>query len=409
MSGADTRPAGAGICYVLDRFPVLSQTFVSNEVAELRRLGHEVGVVTARPPVRHWTAADDLGSPGRRQGGNAALAHLRVLARRPRRYLAYLRVLAEVPLRDAAFALWAPQVAVDPGLAPGALLHTHFAFRGASFARALAALTGSPRSVTTHANDLFTQERHLPARLAGARVLTISAFNQRFLRERGVASEVSHCGVDPAALTERAAQAAQADVPAYDVAFVGRLVEKKGPLAFVEAVARLQAATDAPVRAVMVGDGPLLEDCRRLAARLQSPVELVGACPPDRTLAVLSRARCLCLPARRDTGGDQDGIPVVLMEAMALGTPVVTTAVSGIPELVAPDAGWVLDPGLPDLPGHLALALGQCLAERLSDPARARWRADRARDIVAHGFTLRGQASAVAATAAGASTRSVAR
>jgi glycosyltransferase involved in cell wall biosynthesis len=146
----------------------------------------------------------------------------------------------------------------------------------------------------------------------------------------------------------------------------------------------------------MVGDGPLGDDCRSLAHRLGCPVELTGALTGRATLEVIAASRCLCLPARRDDRGDQDGIPVVLMEAMALGTPVVTTAVSGIPELVRPTAGWLVDDRALDVVGDLARALHECLSA--PDVAAARSRV--ARGIVAGEFTLRAQALGVAAIAA---------
>jgi colanic acid/amylovoran biosynthesis glycosyltransferase len=391
-----TSPAGGpGILYVLDRFPVLSQTFVSNEIRELRRLGHRVAVVTARPPLRLWDADTDLDADGTPARG-LLRAHLTALRRAPRRYLSYLRVLAGSAPGDVPFLLWAP-LAARAG-SGHQHVHTHFAFRAAAFARGVTALLGCSRSVTTHANDLFVHEGSLRGRLAGARVLTISQFNRRFLADRGIDSQVNHCGVDPAGLRRTADGSPLAQDPSTraDVLFVGRMVAKKGPLAFVEAVHGLQAATGTSYRAAMVGEGPLLADCRALADRLGCRIELTGSLPAEETVARLARARVLCLPATRDEAGDQDGIPVVLMEAMALGTPVVTTSVSGIPELVQPDAGWLVDAGAEDVPHLVTAALAECLG----DPALAEGRAARAREVVDRGFTLRQQALNVAAVAA---------
>lgn len=386
-------PSAGRVVYVLDRFPVPSQTFVANEVSELRALGHHVRVVTSRPPLRVWDPTSPLTAEGgRRVRRSAVAAHLHFVRGDPRRYVAYLRVLWDSPFRDGVFLLWAPAAAVEIGTSDH--VHTHFAFRAAAFARGVSALLGSSRSVTTHANDIFVHEHALPRRLAGARVLTISDFNRRYLAERGIGSVVNHCGVDVDALDEVAGRA-RAGRQVADIAFVGRLVDKKSPLLLIEAVDRLRRLTGETYRLVMVGDGPLWDACRSLARRLDCPVELTGALSGPATLDVIAASRCLCLPSRPDERGDQDGIPVVLMEAMGLGTPVVTTTVSGIPELVRPTAGWLVDDSADDVAGELARALHECLSA--PDVAAARSRV--ARGIVAAEFSLRAQALGVVAEA----------
>jgi colanic acid/amylovoran biosynthesis glycosyltransferase len=378
-------PAGAptALLYVQERFPVLSETFVTSEIQRLREWGVRVSVATSRPPLRLWGPDRTLDTPGAHVRAGVR-AHLHWLARSPRRYLSYLSVLARAPMADKPFVLLAPAVARSVAGMGVEHVHTHFAFRAASVARGVAALLGVPRTVTTHANDIFVRTGQLRARLADARVLTISGYNQAFLGQLGISSRVNHCGVDGALLTAPGAGATERST---DLLYVGRMVAKKGPLTFLETVAALRerGATDLRVR--MVGDGPLRIRGELYAAAHSIPVEFVGALTPGETLDEIQRARVLCLPCQRADDGDLDGIPVVLMEAMAAGTLVVSTTVSGIPELVGTDAGWLVDAEAGDLPERLAEAVLEAL-----DPAASTRRTGRAVERVRAGFTLEAQA-----------------
>jgi maltose O-acetyltransferase len=396
--GQDAVPAGAptDVLYVQERFPVLSETFVVSEIEQLRDWGVRVSVATSRFPAREWGPDRSLDADGGHVHTGVA-AHLHWLVRAPRRYVAYLGVLARAPLSDKPFVLLAPGVARVAAARGVQHVHTHFAFRAASVALGVATLLGRPRTVTTHANDIFVGTGRLRARLAGARVLTISKYNQAILGQLDIPSRVNHCGVDGARLPRASADV---DERTTDLLFVGRMVAKKGPLDFLDMVRVLQTRGAGELRVRMVGDGPLRARAEAYAAQHSLPVEFTGALAPGETLAQIQRARVLCLPCRRAEDGDLDGIPVVLMEAMSAGTSVVSTKVSGIPELVGTDAGWLVDA---DGDG-LAAALADAVLEAL-DPAAARTRSARAVERIHAGFTLEAQARGVLEEAGQAATR----
>lgn len=393
-AATDERRGAVRILYVQERFPVLSETFVRNELARLRALGVATSVTTARRPLESWDPRAPLTAPGAPVGTSlrsCAIAHLAWVRRAPRRYATYLCVLAGAPLKDKPFVLLAPVIAQEALGESVTHVHTHFAFRGASVARGVATLLGVTRSVTTHANDIFVRSRFLRSRLRGARVLTISEHNREFLAARGISSTVNHCGID---LPE--APPAQRHARTTDVVFVGRLVTKKGPLELLAAVAEL-VGRGRRLTVRVVGDGPLREECEELACVIALPVTFLGSLDAEATLTEIRSARVLCLPCQVAPDGDVDGIPVVLMEAMANGTAVVTTRVSGIPELVDEGSGWLVEPGpgwVTELADAVEAALDGDDAERRTASARA---------AVTRSFTLDDQARGVLAAAGVAS------
>ncbi|GIM91206.1 glycosyltransferase [Paractinoplanes toevensis] len=157
----------------------------------------------------------------------------------------------------------------------------------------------------------------------------------------------------------------------WDVAFVGRFVEKKGTDDLVAALAAL--GPDKP-RAVLVGDGPLLPAIRAYAERLHVNADFLGSRPPSEVHQVLLQSRMLAAPSRTAADGDTEGLPTTIMEAAALGLPVVATRHSGIPEAVTDGETGLLGPE-GDRPA-LAAGIGRLLAdpdlrERLGKQARA--------------------------------------
>ena len=147
---------------------------------------------------------------------------------------------------------------------------------------------------------------------------------------------------------------------------VSRLVPKKGIDTLLTAFGML--ADDRPtVDLEIIGDGPL-RDALQAQARalgLEERVCFRGPLPSADVQEALRRCAMLVLPCRIDESGDRDGLPTVLLEAMACGTPVVTTDIVGLPELVRPDETGLLVP--PDAPAGLAVAIESLL----DDPVRA--------------------------------------
>jgi glycosyltransferase involved in cell wall biosynthesis len=229
----------------------------------------------------------------------------------------------------------------------------------------MAALTGLSYSVTTHAFDIFLPNAHRTENLRRAsHVVTISEFNRRHLATIGVAKEIAliPCGLDLSQFAP--GERHQRGYPT--IAAVGRLDPIKGFLVLIDACALL-TQRGVEFKCDIIGDGPQRSELAARIARhgLNDRVRLLGALEQQQVRTRVAAARVFTLPCIRLPNGDQDGIPVSLMEAMALRVPVVTTPVSGIPELVKDGlSGVLVRPGDPE-----ALAAG--ILRVLTDDALA--------------------------------------
>ena len=249
-------------------------------------------------------------------------------------------------------------------------IHAHFAAHPAEAAWALAAFTEASYSVTAHAYDLFVNTRGLDRRVSGARfVVCISEYNRRFLKARcngGVEFPLVHCGV-PTREMRRPAHAP--DAQSTRLIMVSSFQPKKGHAVLVKALQGSPALES--VRLDLVGTGPLEPTIKGLvvAAGLDDRVTFHGDQPEDAVRRMVADSDILVQPSVVAPNGDMDGIPNTLIEAMALGIPVVTTSVSGIPELVIDGVtGVVVRSG-----DHEELAAG--LQRVIEEPEAARKRA----------------------------------
>jgi colanic acid/amylovoran biosynthesis glycosyltransferase len=316
------------VLYLLRYYPTLTETFVYREISGLQRRGVELAVGSfggrGDGALQDELPTVELLCPPTTPAYLPLLAQLApVLATsRGRGVLAWLR--GRMRAKDALKALWLASRARGFDH-----VHVHFAGEAATWALAARRLWGVPYSVTVHAVDLFKPRPELGELLAEAHaVLAISRYNQRLLAERfGVAARLVHCGVPP----WPGAPPAPARQPLVVVA-VGRWVPKKGFDLLVRAV----ESCSAPVRLLLVSDAP--------AAVASERVRCLGLLPPGELRAVVARAGLVAMPCREAPDGDLDGIPVVLMEALSAGLPVLTTPVSGIPELVDEAVGWLVPP-----------------------------------------------------------------
>jgi glycosyltransferase involved in cell wall biosynthesis len=367
--------------YLLDRYPSPTQTFVSNEIDELRRQGVHISVVAVEegqsneetpPPLIALRAA----SPTRSE---VLGAHARWMRRSPVRYARFLGAVRTVRT-EVHGGRTDPHVRTVPWrLLPYAAsrleaegvrqLHAHFAWTGAAAAMCLAELTGWPWSMTVHANDIFSKQVNLAPKLEDADlVITVCDYNARWMRsELGFTRElpVIVCGVEiPDEPTA---------VKTIDVVSVGRLVSKKGFDTLIEAVALMD---NPQLKVVIAGSGKLEAALRDqiAAAGLESVVTLAGELSHDATLELIDRAKVFALAARVAADGDRDSMPVVIKEAMAHGVPVIATDAVGIPEMVDDSFGELV---APDDAAALAAALEAELNTTFGE-YRARSRAARA-------------------------------
>jgi colanic acid/amylovoran biosynthesis glycosyltransferase len=386
------------IGYVLKRFPRLSETFVAAELIELERQGEELTVFAvsrAEEPIRH-AFVDELRAP------------VVYLPYRPlREPLRVARALARVLRRDgrgwlraASYCLWPPRRKGLRRLLQATVLreemkraridhaHAHFATAAARLANLAWRMGGPGYSVTAHAKDIYHEEvrvEHLRDKLAPARfVVTVSSAGRDHLDALlGLDGklEVVPNSVD----LRRIGPARNGPGEPGLVLTVARLVEKKGLRDLVEACALLQrrpTPAAAGLQLEVVGGGPLQSELRETAERLGVSARFLGPLPQEDVLERYRRASVYCLPCVVAESGDRDGLPTSVLEAMALGVPVVTTAVSGLPEAVIDGHTGLL------VPEHDPEALAAAIERLLMDGKLAARLAAQARRHVEERYVL---------------------
>ena len=411
--------------YLVRSWPRLSQTFVVNEVLEQERLGTRLelyslecsGEHLVQPQVLAVEAPVHYLADRRPRPLLAALRDHALVARSAP--LAYVRTLALAALRphltrgyatlstlgclSAAVRLAAAVHRSRVTGAPIEHLHAHFAHDPALVALLTSQLSGVPYSITAHARDLYQLPvSSLRARVDGAVALvTCCAANLDYLRRVLPAPlhprvRLIHHGVE----LDRFVPAPRADgLPPVEIVSVGRLVEKKGFPDLLRACSELKnAATSTPFRLRIIGDGPMQADLTDLRDRLglHDEVELVGQRNGDEVLRAYQRADIFALTPCVTADGDRDGVPNVIVEAMACGLPVVTTDAGGVTEVVGHGVtGLVASP-------HDVGALARHLADLVTDATRRRALGEAGRRMVEERFDVRSAARQLSLVFAGA-------
>jgi glycosyltransferase involved in cell wall biosynthesis len=225
------------------------------------------------------------------------------------------------------------------------------------------------------------------------KVFSVSRSNVRYLRSTfGIEPEdrcaVLHCGIDLGRFPYRDPEPPRRPARLLCVA---RLIPKKGHAVLLRALKQLHDE-GSPVRLALAGDGPLDPSLRALASELgiDGSVNFLGAVPVGRVRELVLDSDIVVLASRVADDGDRDGLPVALIEAAALGTPVVATDVSGIPELVTPETGWLAAPDRPDLLADLLrAAIEESHAGRVARARRARRTVEEEFDVEDQIETLR--------------------
>lgn len=348
---ADAMPFHVG--YVVKRFPKLSETFVLNEIAELERMGVRVDVFSLKEPKVEPQHVELLrGLKARVHYLDQALEPVdasSLTCEVPRDFLLGKEPEAIVQLhRKAALAA---AIARMHGCHH---LHAHFA-NDATLVAALAAReAGLPMSFTAHAKDIYhtytTPEldcRIRRAKIAAADfVVTVTDANKSHLQALAKPVDSSkivriHNGIDTSRFCLPLSTAREETL----LLAVGRLVEKKGYSDLLQAIALCRARLPG-LRLLICGDGPLRPQIEAdiEALGLESCVELLGAIDQSHVQSLMQRCTALVLPSLVTHSGDRDALPTVLLEAQASGLPVITTNVSGIPEIVTHNVDGLLVP-----------------------------------------------------------------
>jgi glycosyltransferase involved in cell wall biosynthesis len=396
------------VAYILRSYPRLSQTFVLNEILALERLGVQMqifSITDPREPVmqdevcRVRAPIQYLGPLGGRRFPAVLREHLRVAATSPTRYLTTLLYVLRRTDLDTGYVtvsrrtcfMYAVHLADVLGGAPGdggpvTHVHSHFAHDPTLIALLVKRLTGVPYSFTAHARDLYqTPPRALAERAHEATaVVTCCGANVRYLEQTAHRDDLAkvrliHHGIDVDRLRPVEPERPSPALPV--IMAVGRLVEKKGFADLLRACWVLKRRGQM-FRCIIVGDGPLHGELRAMVGRLglAGTVELVGARTRRELLTDLVSADVFALTPAATADGDRDGIPNAILEAMACGLPVVTTATGGIPEIVVHGRT-----GLVSRPHDVATIAGH-LGTLLTDERRRRHLGRRARQAVLREF-----------------------
>ncbi|MEZ4281064.1 MAG: glycosyltransferase [Myxococcota bacterium] len=345
------------IAYLTGQYPKVSHTFIRREIQGLEARGHEILRLSVRPADSGIADPADRAERDRTETffafprAQVALDFLRTAARQPLAIARELGGIARSALRPGpgvvqriAYLVEATAFLARLRAASVEHVHVHFARNGVSVAQIMQRLGGPGFSMTVHGPDEFDDPRgfELASKVADSRfTVAISAYTGAQLR-RWIALDdwqkihVVRCTVDESFFEATPIGAG----PERIFVCVGRLCAQKGQLLLLEAFARA-AARDPRARLVLAGDGemrPLIE-ARIAALGLGERVEITGWIAEAEVRRRLRGACCMVLASFAE------GLPVVIMEALAMQRPVLSTYIAGIPELVDSETGWLVPSG----------------------------------------------------------------
>lgn len=388
------------VAYLTGEYPKVSHTFIQREIAALRRLGMQIAPCTIRRADSKDVGADQQDEA---KGTFAVLetakspkalmgAHLAQLRTAPSRWFSALRLAWRTRPPGAKALAWQMFYFAEAAVLAQHLrqigarhLHNHFANSSCSVAMLTAEMTGLPFSFTLHGpSELFEPALwRLDEKIARA---AFTVHISHFARSQAMLfsdqahwprMRIVHCGIDPDLYGRD-----ETSEGAGRIAFVGRLTAVKGAVLLLDAFARLRG-THPGATLTLVGDGP---DRAQLEARtdklgLRDAVQFTGYLGQAEVAGILARADMLVLPSFAE------GVPVVLMEAMASNIPVIASRVAGVQELVEDGvSGFAIPPGDLDM-------LTARIDTLLSDPARRQRMGQAGRATVVKDFDINAEAA----------------
>ncbi len=375
----DRKPGSYKIAYLIKRFPHLSETFILHEVLELERQGLPLKIFSLlEPSGKINQAAEDVQSQVTYLPQGFPFGLLSLLREAFKRFtkspISFLKVCgtALIQFRHPStphHLLYAAYIANQVEQEGVTHLHAHYANTPATVALLVHKFTGISYSLTAHAKDIYLSRKGMLAyKMKHARfVVTCTEYNRKYL-----ASAADPCSDVPIhriyhGLDLRVFPLDPRRVSSTDerplILSVARLVEKKGLSYLLQACRRLEdQGYDFNCR--IIGDGPLRQlleqQIRDLA--LTERVTLWGAETHERVIEMYQQATLMALPCVVASNGDRDGIPNALVESLYMGVPVVSTPVSGVPELISSEYNGLL------VPERDSIALADAIARLLDDP-----------------------------------------
>ena len=384
------------VLYVVSLFPALSETFIVREIDALIDRGVDVRILSLKPPLEQMVQPqavallDRVLHPADRW--RTLVTACGVVLRRPALTLRLLAtMLHELWRQPATFAK--SLVAVSRALGrideirqfDPQLLHAPWATYPATVAWFLSRLLDRPFSFTSRAHDIFVEDHMMARKLESAALaVTITEHNVRFMARWMSAPGAIPVHVIHSSLNLSELPFVRSGRLPRKLLSVGRLVPMKGFDVLLVALAELRAR-GVEFTCTVIGEGAeraRLESLRT-ALGLDAVVEFPGAMPQDAVIRHMTEATLMVLPCVVTPDGQSDGIPHVLMESMAAGLPVVSTRVSGIPELVEDGVNGRL------VAAGDAVALADAVQALIHDPRQCEFFAEAGRRKVERDFDVR--------------------
>ncbi len=382
--------------YVVKRYPRFSETFIVNEILAHEKAGLDLDIFALRPPVdTHFQPAiARVRAEVRYLQDKGKMSDLWEALRVANEHMPTCQTemlsFDDEQVGTVYQALQLATAVKEKGINH---LHAHFATSAATVARIAAALAGITYSFTAHAKDIFHEsvvEADLRKKLQDASsTITVSDFNVEYLQEKygPAASRVVRIfnGIE----LDRFQYESPDERPPCIVA-VGRLVEKKGFSCLIEACDIL-ADRSIAFKCQIIGEGMLYDQLNDQikSAALSHCIELVGPRPQSEIAGLLQNAAVFAAPCVIGKDGNRDGLPTVLLESMALGTPCISTDVTGIPEILHDGETGLL------VPQEDAMALADAI-ERLINNGSLRVRlAEKARQLIEMQFDIHRNAARI--------------
>jgi colanic acid/amylovoran biosynthesis glycosyltransferase len=362
------------VAYLVNQYPHVSHTFIRREIAALEAQGFQVERFSIRPAPRDLIDPADIAEAGKThvilaQGIVSLLsAVILMLVMHP---IKWFRALAEAirmgrrsdrgVLRHLVYLVEACHLVKYLTVIRVKHLHAHFGTNSATVALLASKLGGPPYSFTVHGPEEFDKPESLSLgdKIRSAKfVVAISSFGRsqlcRWSRpEDWHKLKIVRCGLDADFIST-----SQTSVPnTARFVCVGRLSEQKGQLVLLEA-ADIVRRNHASLEIVLAGDGPMRGQFEQRIAELKlaSAVRITGWLTNAQVRELIQSSRAMVQPSFAE------GLPVVIMEALALGRPIISTYIAGIPELVQAGVnGWLVPAGAVD-------ALAQAMQDALATP-----------------------------------------
>ncbi|MDJ0690807.1 MAG: glycosyltransferase [Xenococcaceae cyanobacterium MO_188.B32] len=341
------------IGYLLKCYPRFSETFILNEILELERQGVKLHIFSILQPQDHKCHADVAKVKAQvtyipslvpaftfKSLFLLLIAHWQLFWQSPRRYLKTLQFFRDRPEKKR----WkqfhqAGYMALELQKLELAFFQTHFANVPASVAELVYRFSNIPYSIFAHAKDIYlTKPEILDRKIASAKfVLTCTGFNHQYLQSISTSKTPIHLSYHGLDLTKFSPQCdrqkSNNDLPL--ILSVGRFCEKKG-FAYLIQACHLLKQKGYQFRCQIVGYGELQPQMEQAIEQLQlqEVITLGGKLTQDKLIEIYRQADIFVLPCQISENGDRDGIPNVLLEAMAMEIPVISTPISGIVELI---------------------------------------------------------------------------